>query len=95
MVSLQTTRLRRAIDRGDTAEEKYAVLARSGYLSVRALRDRENVLSNIQSCIDAWKAGAPQPIGTELSWDIERALSAGSYLSFWAGWWGPESARRW
>ena len=84
MVPLYVTAVGYRLLTARNANEAYWRLARVGYLSLRALRNRRQVVSLIERTEAAFCSNRPEPFlcgGGELWHDIEAVLDREDYLS--------------
>ena len=89
MVALLTTRLRKAIDRGETPSGAFHALGEEGYLSDEAQRNPQDVIAAVERALEQSKTDKPLT-GVESSHYVERELKAGGYLNARAGTVGAE-----
>ena len=93
MVSLLITRIGKAIENSDSAEQAYARLRRSGYLSLKALGEPEAVVAAIAHAAAHYSA-SPQAIGDEFWRHVQPALLERGYIGLWGRLWGRRFTRR-
>ena len=93
MVSLLITRIGKAIQNSGSAEEVYARLRRSGYLSRKALGEPEAVVAAIAQATEQY-LGTPQMIGDECWRHVQPALLERGYVGRWGRAWGLQFTRR-